>query len=81
MSDAAAHVLLWIAALYIGVGCVVALAMIAGGLSRIDSSARHAPLTFRLIVTPGLIALWPWALVRWVRTNLTKANEGDAHDA
>ena len=48
-------------------GAVFAVAFVMMGIHRVDSVAEHAPLGFRLIVLPGVAALWPLMLVRWLR--------------
>lgn len=79
MSESAAHIILAALALYMGAGIVVAVLMLAGGIGRVDPTAHGSPLGFRLIVTPGVIALWPWALWRWARSS--GAQRGGSHDA
>jgi hypothetical protein len=54
------------AAAYAALGAVFAVAFIASGLARIDHGAKGAGLVFRLMIVPGLIALWPLMLVRWL---------------
>jgi len=54
------------AAAYAALGVVFALVFLAAGLNRIDHGAKGAGLLFRLMIVPGLIALWPVMLVRWV---------------
>jgi hypothetical protein len=49
------------------IGTVFAVAFVMMGIQRVDSVAEHAPLGFRLIVLPGVAALWPLMLVRWLR--------------
>jgi len=49
------------------IGAVFAVAFVTMGIQRVDSVAEHAPLGFRLIVLPGVAALWPLMLVRWLR--------------
>jgi hypothetical protein len=51
---------------YVALGACVALWLVLGGISRLDHAAAGAGLGFRLIITPGLIALWPWAAWRWL---------------
>lgn len=41
------------------------------GLARLDAAAGAGPWGFRLLVSPGLVALWPWLLRR--------ARSGDGH--
>ena len=53
-------------ALYAAVGAVFALVFLLLGLNRIDHGAKGAGLGFRLMILPGLIALWPLMLIRWL---------------
>ncbi len=53
-------------ALYFGAGAVFALVFLLIGLTRIDHGAKGAGLGFRLMILPGLIALWPLMLIRWL---------------
>ncbi len=63
----AALLILWIAATYLSLGVLFAGVFVAYFLHRVDHAARGAPLTFRLLILPGVIALWPLLLVRCVR--------------
>jgi hypothetical protein len=54
------------AALYAAAGVVFAIAFLFVGLTRIDNGAKGASLGFRLLIIPGLIALWPLMLIRWL---------------
>lgn len=49
--------------LYAACGVVVAARLHAGALRRIDPAVTGAGWGFRLLITPGLVALWP-AMVR-----------------
>ena len=53
--------------LYAGMGFMFAIAFVARGVSRVDGQAAGASLGFRLIILPGVTALWPVLLHRWVR--------------
>lgn len=46
------------------IGLVVALAFLLIGLDRVDAAARGA-YTFRPLLLPGLVLLWPLVLLRW----------------
>jgi hypothetical protein len=62
-------VALWIVralAAYVACGLVVGLPVAAFGLARIDRAAAGSTAGFRLVVLPGLVALWPWTLRRWL---------------
>lgn len=61
-----AETIVIVVAAYAALGAVVALGFVLRGLPRVDSAAAHSPLGFRLLIFPGLAALWPWALVRWL---------------
>jgi hypothetical protein len=54
----------WLAFGYACCGGVVAVAFLAFGLDRIDPSA-HRRYAFRPLLVPGLMLLWPLALVTW----------------
>ncbi|MEQ1863977.1 MAG: hypothetical protein ABL996_04920 [Micropepsaceae bacterium] len=54
------------AALYAAAGGVFALGFLILGLTRVDHGASGAGILFRLLIIPGLIALWPIILVRWI---------------
>ena len=55
----------WIARsiyLYLALGVGVAAWLQCGGLKRVDVTAAQGPWDFRLLITPGLILLWPFLL-------------------
>lgn len=57
--------LVWLSlAAYLGVGLLVAVTTIVFAMKRIEPGAGDMPLRVRLIVIPGLIALWPLVIVR-----------------
>lgn len=64
MTEAAAQMIWLSVAAYLGLGCFVALLVLAFGLGRLDGAAASMPLRVRLIIAPGLAALWPLVLVR-----------------
>jgi len=53
----------------------------ARGLARLDSAAARAGLGFRLLVSPGLIVLWPLLLARGLRGGGVPLSERNAHRA
>jgi hypothetical protein len=57
---------------YAAVGAIAALWMLAGGLKRIDPLAAAAPLRVKLLLAPGLIALWPAMLVLRLRARRSR---------
>jgi hypothetical protein len=56
-------------AAYSVVGLVFGLAFVTLGISRLDPVAQGSGLGFRVIVLPGVVALWPFLLLRWVTEN------------
>jgi hypothetical protein len=65
MSLGFAHGVLFVLAIYLGLGVTVAVPLVARGIGRIDPAAKTAPWTFRILVLPGAIALWPYLLRRF----------------
>lgn len=59
----AERIWLWLGA-YLGVGLCIALPTLLFGLRRLGAGAAHMPLRVRLLVAPGLIALWPLVTAR-----------------
>ena len=64
MSAALARMLVFAVSAYAGLGILVGLPLTAFGLSRFDPAAKAAPWTFKLLVFPGVAALWPLILRR-----------------
>ncbi|MEM7775326.1 MAG: hypothetical protein AAF732_06925 [Pseudomonadota bacterium] len=56
--------LVLIAQLWLYAGATVAAAFLLIGIDRVDESARGA-YTFRPLLVPGILLLWPLVLVRW----------------
>jgi hypothetical protein len=54
-----------LAALYLLIGVPIAVGLQLVGLKKIDPAVVGAGWCFRLLITPGLIALWPLLLQRW----------------
>lgn len=50
---------------YSVLGVLFAGAFLGRGLPGFDPGAKGAGLGFRLLIAPGVIALWPWLALRW----------------
>ena len=50
--------------LYLTTGLIVGIAFLLAGLDRIDPAARGA-YSFRPLLLPGLVLLWPIVIKRW----------------
>jgi hypothetical protein len=62
-----AELLVLLFAAYAGFGIVFAVLFLMAGVQRMDPAAKGAGLGFRLIIFPGVAALWPLLLMRWTR--------------
>ena len=51
---------------YLAAGAVFASAFIAVGVGRIDVAARGMPWSVRILIFPGVVALWPLMLTKWL---------------
>ena len=67
MPVALAHAVLAVVGGYLGLGIVVGVAFALFGVARVDAGAKGASWGFRLLILPGVIALWPWIARRWSR--------------
>jgi hypothetical protein len=54
------------AALYVAAGVLFALVFFVAGLRRIDETAARGPWRFKLLILPGVVALWPVLLAKWL---------------
>lgn len=64
--------MLWIAegvvfatGIYLAIGLVFGLAFVMRGAGLVAPAARGSGLTFRLLILPGVAALWPLLWQRW----------------
>ena len=50
---------------YLVLGLAFALAFVPLGVAAIDPAARGMPRAARLLIAPGVVALWPLLLWKW----------------
>jgi hypothetical protein len=62
-----AQVLTIVVGAYVATGVLFAVPFVLRGVNRIDPVAREGTWGFRLIIAPGVVALWPWLALRWLR--------------
>jgi hypothetical protein len=67
MTVATAQLLVQILTVYAGIGGVFAAVFLWRSIGRLDSAAEHGTWGFRVLVFPGVVALWPLFVVRLVR--------------
>ncbi len=58
---------LFVLAAHLAAGGLFALAFHLRGLRALDAAAHGTGIAFRLLITPGVIALWPLVAARWRR--------------
>lgn len=51
---------------YAALGLAFGLPFVTFGIGRLDPNARGSGPGFRMLVLPGVVALWPLLLRRWL---------------
>jgi hypothetical protein len=51
---------------YGAAGAAFGLAFVSLGIARVDPAAQRMPLAARLLILPGVAALWPLMLHKWL---------------
>jgi len=51
--------------LYLALGLLFAVPFVARGVGKVDPDAAEGSWGFRVMVFPGVVALWPLMLRRW----------------
>ncbi|MDH3243920.1 MAG: hypothetical protein OEM26_04825 [Saprospiraceae bacterium] len=59
------NICLWLAAAYLLLGLIFYLVCLVRGMQTIDPDTEGAPLSFRLIIGPGMILMWPALVGKW----------------
>ena len=78
MSTALAQGLVTVAGVYVALGVLVAVPFTIVGVGRIDPAAEDGTWGFRVLIVPGVVALWPWLAWRWLR-GIPPRDERNAH--
>ena len=66
MSLAIAQFVIGVVEAYAVVGVAFALMFLTRGVTRLDPRVAGAPKTLRLLILPGIVALWPLFAWRWI---------------
>jgi len=53
---------------YIAIGLLFSFAFIAKGAEAIDKEVASSPKTFRLLLIPGAVLLWPVLALKWINS-------------
>ena len=56
-------------ALYAAAGVTVAVAFLVFGVTRVLPEPAPVTLGARIMLFPGAAALWPYVLIRWLRSS------------
>jgi hypothetical protein len=64
---------------YVGLGLILAVPFVWFGVERLDSEAQGSGLGFRLLILPGVAALWPMFLYCWRRGIVEPPAEKNPH--
>jgi hypothetical protein len=70
--NTAVYMILIIAAVYLLAGSLFAIFFLTKGIEKIDTAAHGPGWGFRLIILPGVIALWPVLLKKWMKIKKIK---------
>ena len=79
MTQAWAETTVYLALAYLAIGLVFSVVFVTRGVAKLDPSARDAGWGFRLVIVPGVAALWPLLLRRWLTTRGQPPTESTAH--
>ena len=63
---------------YLLCGLTFAIPFLLFGIHRVDPSAKHSTMPFKIMVLPGITLLWPLLLIRLIRGK-EKPTECNAH--
>ena len=66
---------------YAAIGLGFAVLFVSVGVDKVDHQARGAGIGFRLMILPGVTALWPLLLSRWIHRVSEPPVERNAHRA
>ena len=67
-----AVIIVWLVFIYLIAGAVFAIAFLLRGIYVVDETAKGGSIGFKLIITPGVIVLWPVLLFKWRQMRNTK---------
>jgi hypothetical protein len=71
----AAAVVLGLAGAYAMVGLAFAGVFLTRGVAVVDHAAAGSRWTFRLLILPGVVALWPLMGTKWARARRDRRSE------
>ena len=69
----------WLVVIYSIVGLLFAVFFVTKGVGTVDPAAKGTGWGFKLIIIPGLLALWPLFAYRWSKGITEPPEEINAH--
>jgi hypothetical protein len=79
MFETLAQIFLYALGVYASLGLMFAMLFVWIGVQRLDSEAQGSGIGFRLLILPGVAALWPLFLRRWTRGIVEPPVERNPH--
>ncbi|MFT7511237.1 MAG: hypothetical protein ACI9QL_000441 [Candidatus Omnitrophota bacterium] len=73
------EMVLGITGIYLALGLVFAIPFVFKGAARIDPAAKGSSWGFKLLVIPGVMALWPLLARRWLSGKTQPPEECGPH--
>ncbi len=61
------NIALTIISIYLVLGFFFAVTFITRGITKTDEAAKGSGWGFRIIILPGVVALWPLLLKKWLK--------------
>ncbi len=52
--------------IYLALGLVFAALFLIFGIRKVDAASIGAPVSFKLVILPGVVVLWPFLLIKWL---------------
>jgi hypothetical protein len=62
-------IVLLVLALYVAAGVAIAVGFVVFGVTRVLPEPAAVTLGARIMLFPGAAALWPYVLIRWLRSS------------
>ena len=79
MSATLANWIVGLLGVYLAVGIVFAVPFLVKGVGKIDPVAAEGTVGFKLIIVPGVMALWPLLARRWLTGVTMPPEEKNPH--
>lgn len=79
MSASLAGWIVGLVGVYLGIGVVFAVSFLVKGVGKIDPAAAEGTVGFKIIIFPGVMALWPFLARRWMTGATTPPEEKSPH--